>query len=117
MATRKQRRNPTKDYPRWTEETRSKDPNAEIVAWRRANGVTAIHVVGASYRSSRSLTGAFEMLSEPKENKNGVWRVEVCCGWHGVKPPTSFPQLTLKPEAWRIEDGFNRDVADNIARP
>lgn len=85
-------------------------------AWRIVEHVQAIRVVGGTYRGCRPIDGVFELLKEPRASR-GKLKVEVKCSWHGVKPPTCFPHLIVKPGHFEIIDRFSGEVIDDLSGP
>jgi hypothetical protein len=45
---------------------------------------------------------------------SGKSKVEAVCSWHGVIPPTTYPNLDITNAGWEILSNYSGDVADNI---
>ena len=109
-----------KEYPIWTEETPHTDPKARIKRYRVVTCVRVIKVKNASYRSA-PLNAVFELENQNKNEHpidikpSGKVVAKVVCAWHGVVPPTTYPQLNLTVANYTILDDYTGEVADNIA--
>lgn len=106
-------------YPTWIYgKTPHTDSKARPNRSRNVSGVCAIEVEGARYRSSTALNGIFEIFGEPaksvKTHPSGKVTAEVICSWHGVKPKSCYPHITLKPGKYKIIQGYAGEVIDNI---
>jgi len=106
-----------KNYPNWKKGgTPDTDPNAKVIAKKKVDGVEAIKVVGGKYRGA-SLDGIFEVVKPSTTDKNGKVQIEVCCAWHGVKPPNNYPQLDITDaDVKRLPNHTADDVVDNIGK-
>lgn len=75
-----------------------------------------IEVETATYRGSKSVAGCFELV-DPDSQPRMLWgsmRIEVYCSWHGVKPPTRYPQIKVG-ENYEIRRNYSGDVVDSLA--
>ncbi|UAA40439.1 hypothetical protein KIH87_08930 [Paraneptunicella aestuarii] len=99
--------------PSWSHKsTPHTDLSAKVYKSEHVEGVTVIEVEGAEYRNSKPFEGCFEMVSpnrDPRIWKNSL-RAEVYCDWHGVKPPTCWPNIKLKEGKFRIIEKFTGTV-------
>jgi len=107
-------------YPVWIEgETPHTDPKARIKHFREVTNVRAIKVENASYRNA-PLSAVFELENQNKNEHpidikpSGKVVAKVICAWHGVVPPTTYPQLILTVADYTILDDYTGKVADNI---
>lgn len=102
-------------YPAWdTRPAPRTERCAAITAWRHEAGVGALRVEGASYRGSRPLSVAFELVEgRPQPDRKG--RYEVYCSWFGVKPSVRYPTLKVSPGCHAIEEHYSGLVVDAIS--
>lgn len=74
----------------------------------------------ASYRNA-PLSGIFELenqdrYADPIEIKpKGKVLAKVICAWHGVVPPTTYPQLNLTSANYTVINNYTGEVVDNIS--
>lgn len=106
-------------YPDWMDDTPNVDASAKISRSRRVANARVIRVENASYRRA-SLTGVLELEDQsgfdPIETKpSGKRKVRVICAWHGVIPPTTYPQVDVTNAKCEILDHYTGQVADNIS--
>lgn len=101
-------------------ETPHTDYNAKISSVRKVNNVRVINVEGAIYRGAY-LKGIFELEIQAKNYDpvifmpSGKRKVKVLCCWHGVKPPTTNPNLDITNANITIIENYTGEVADNIS--
>lgn len=103
-------------YPPWSDSTPHTDSNAKPSRYRDVHNVTVIEVVAATYRDCSPMSDFFELVN-PNDEPRELWgatRAEVYCAWHGVKPPTVYPQLILG-QGWKIHHNYSGGVVDNIS--
>lgn len=99
---------------------KNKTPNtcttAKVTSTRNVRNVSVIYLSGANYRSSLPLDGYFELLhaNQIPKIKYGSLRIEVICSWFGVKPPHTYPNLEVNPNAFLIIPSYTGLVVDNI---
>src|SRR5689334_1487373 len=106
------------NYPEWNDGvTPHTHPAAVATRTRVVNGVPAIRVHGATYRGSQPLIGVFELVMLTPQYVAGEERYEVYCAWFGVKPPTTYPRLSVQPGSYELLAGYSGDVIDNISTP
>jgi hypothetical protein len=103
------------NYPNWRSNTPKTSPLAKAAKWRNESNVPAIRVRGATYRGSQPIDGVFELVSATPQSVNGEERFEVYCSWFGVKPPTSYPRISV-PQGYNLEVNYSGEVIDNIAK-
>lgn len=104
-------------YPSWTPGTPHTDAAAQVQRHRPVNNVDVIEVRGATYRNCQPVTGIFELVDSSRDPQTwrGSLRAEVYCAWHGVKPPTCFPNIKVNVGQFKIIRGYTGDVIDNLA--
>jgi hypothetical protein len=78
-------------------------------------GVPAIRVRGATYRGSPPIEGVFELVSSIPEQVDGEDRYEVYCAWFGVKPPTTYPRISIGPGGFELLSSYTGEVVDNLS--
>jgi hypothetical protein len=103
-------------YPTWNDSTPNTDWGAAVKKTRTVKNVAAIEVQSATYRSCAPLSGVFELVN-PDAKPRMLWgslRAEVYCAWHGVKPPTCYPQLIVGTD-YKIHPNYSGKVVDNLA--
>jgi hypothetical protein len=104
------------NYPVWKSGvTPHTDPNARASRTRLVNRVRAIWVRGATYRGCQPIDGVFELVDSRVQRVKGEDRYEVYCAWFGVKPPTVYPRLLVRPDACRVIPDYTGEVVDNIS--
>lgn len=102
-------------YPAWAEGvTPRTHAEATSTRTRTVTEVPAIRVRGATYRESRPLDGVFELVSPTPQQVAGEERFEVYCAWFGVKPPTTYPRLSVRPGGFEVLTRYTGEVIDNI---
>ena len=96
---------------------RKYDTNTEatVTAYRKVKNVAAIEIINGFYRGSE-INGIFEVANteDPVKEKNGKLKVEVLCGWFGIKPRTTWIHITLTGK-WEILESYSGDVALNLS--
>ena len=108
-------------YPKWEQGTTPHtDYRAKISSYRNVTIARAIKTEGAIYRGA-VLTGIFEIANQ-NENENpvifqpsGKKKVKVICSWHGVIPPTTYPNIDITDATFTILENYTGKVADNIS--
>lgn len=87
---------------------------AKVTKLRQVSNADVIKVTGARYRSA-VLDGIFELAKPYNSELPG--RVKIRCGWFGVNPPTTEPQLLISTctSCVRVPK-YSGEVADNISR-
>lgn len=104
------------NYPDWDDSaTPHTDSRAAVSRYRSVSGVRAIRVRGATYRDSQPIDGVFELVGSQVQQVNGEDRYEVYCAWFGVKPPTTFPRISVRPEVAELLENYTGEVIDNIS--
>jgi hypothetical protein len=78
-------------------------------------GVPAIRVRGATYRSCQPIDGVFELVSPIPQQVAGEERYEVYCAWFGVKPPTTYPRILVRPGDYELLSSYSGEVIDNLS--
>jgi hypothetical protein len=104
------------NYPLWNHSTPATDWGAKVMEFRNVNNVAVIEVYEATYRGCTPLSGFFELIN-PNTEPRMLWgslRAEVYCAWHGVRPPTVFPQIIVGAK-YKIHQKYSGRVVDNIA--
>ena len=88
---------------------------ATVSAYRKVKNVTAIEIINGFYRGSE-INGIFEVANteDPVKEKNGKLKVEVMCGWFGMKPRTTWIHITLSGK-WELLKNYTGDVSLNIS--
>ncbi len=108
------------EYPVWRDNTPHTDYKAKITKLRKVSKKRIIEVKGALYRGA-TVSGTFELENQnpTKEDikylPSGKQRVKVICAWHGVTPPTTYPNLTINHASIKIIENYTGTVADNIS--
>lgn len=104
------------NYPDWISGvTPNTHSNAIPTRTRSVVGVPAIRVRGARYRNCRPLDGVFELVNRAPQQIAGEERFEVYCAWFGVKPPTNYPRLIVRPGGYELLSSYTGTVIDNIS--
>jgi hypothetical protein len=102
------------DYPKWdVENTPHTCEQATVTKLRQVTGADVLKVTGAMYRGA-VLDGIFELAKPYSSELPG--RVKIRCGWFGVNPPTTEPQLLISTctSCVRISK-YCGEVADDIS--
>lgn len=88
--------------------------DAKVTGYRRAKNVTAIEIKNGFYRGSE-VNGIFEVANpeDPIKERNGKLKVEVLCGWFGMKPRTTWIHIMLTGK-WELLDNYSGEVALNL---
>ena len=108
------------EYRDWKDNTPHTDTKAKITKLRNVIKKRVIEVKGALYRNA-IISGVFELENQSLRKEDikylpsGKQRVKVICAWHGVTPPTTYPQLTINDASIKIIENFTGTVADNIS--
>jgi hypothetical protein len=91
-------------------------PTAKNIESREATGIYAVQINNGSFRKA-SISGVFE-LADPdtnvRVNKNGKVKIEVKMGWFGVKPPTSWANVTIIGQHTLLND-YSGPVVHNLS--
>lgn len=89
---------------------------ATVSAHRKVKNVTAIEIVNGFYRGSE-INGIFEVANteDPVKEKNGELKVEVMCGWFGMKPRTTWIHITLSGK-WELVANYSGSVVLNLSK-
>jgi hypothetical protein len=77
--------------------------------------VPAIRVRGATYRGSRPIDGVFELVTPTPQQVAREERYEVYCAWFGVKPPTKYPRISVRPGGYQVLSSYSGKVIDNLS--
>ena len=103
-------------YPAWTHSTPNTDRNAAPKRFRTVKNVPAIEVQEGTYRGCGPFTGFLELVNPDTEPRMlwGSMRAEVYCAWHGVKPPTVYPQVVVG-KKYKVHRNFSGTVIDILA--
>jgi hypothetical protein len=91
-------------------------PTANLVELRKVTGAHVVLINNGSFRNA-SISGFFELASPSTQvsiNINGIKTIEVKLGWFGVKPPTSWANVTIL-DTYEIIDNFSGTVFHNIS--
>lgn len=83
--------------------------------FRKVKNVTAIEIKNGFYRGSE-INGIFEVAKpeDPVKGKRGKLKVEVLCGWFGMKPRTTWIHIKLTGK-WELVQNHSGDVVLNLA--
>lgn len=106
----------TSNFKEWNNTTPHTSHKATATDTRQVKNVNAISVKGATYRGCQPIDGIFELADTQMKSISGDIRFEVVCGWFGVKPYNSFPQIKITNDYEIIKD-FTGEVIDNISLP
>ena len=89
---------------------------AKITAVRKVKNVTAIEIQNGFSRGSE-INGIFEVAkpSDPVKGKRGKLKVEVLCGWFGMKPRTTWIHIKLT-GTWEIIENYVGNVGMNLSK-
>ncbi len=91
--------------------------NAFAIAteFRKVKNVTAIVITKGFYRGSE-ISGIFEVAKpeDPVKGKRGKLKVEVLCGWFGMKPRTTWIHVKLAGK-WQLIEGYSGDTVLNLS--
>jgi hypothetical protein len=91
--------------------------NAFAVAteFRKVKNATVIKVKNGFYRGSE-INGMFEVAKpeDPVKGKRGKLKVEVLCGWFGMKPRTTWIHIKLTGK-WELIEGYSGEVTLNFS--
>lgn len=103
-------------YPAWTHATPTTDWGAAPKRFRTVKNVPVIEVQEGTYRGCEPFAGFLELVNPDTEPRMlwGSMRAEVYCAWHGVKPPTVYPQVMVG-KKYKIHRNYSGKVVDNIA--
>lgn len=87
---------------------------ATVSAYRKVKNVTAIEIKNGFYRGSE-IHGVFEVANteDPIKENSGKLKVEVLCGWFGMKPRTTWIHITLTGK-WELLDNYSGEVVLNL---
>lgn len=87
---------------------------ATVSAYRKVKNVTAIEIKNGFYRGSE-INGVFEVArpNDPVRGKGGKLKVEVLCGWFGMKPRTTWLHIKLTGK-WELLESYSGNVALDI---
>ena len=58
--------------------------------------------------------GVFELVDETPRYHAGRKKMEVCCAWFGVNPPTRYPYLDISTAEIELIGDYTGKVVDDI---
>ncbi len=106
----------TSDFKEWNNSTPHTSRKATATEKRQVTNVNAIRVKGATYRGCQPIDGIFELADTQMQSISGDIRFEVVCGWFGVKPYNTYPQIKIADD-YKIIKNYTGEVINNISIP